>query len=170
MILMLIAFTSIILGLSVTFYVYCKRGMEDSTIAVRISNQRLALRAAINYLSQVTSGTAVYGNADALKYATAKIVDLNGSSPRGQFLGWYRIKQTSGADQLYVTAGSGPSNGIDIIGGETAPPNWTDEKWNAELRAWYLVKINPASYSGAGLYPAILSLQQVNPPPASGSW
>ena len=171
MLLMLIAFTSIILGLSVTFYVYCKRSMEDSHMAVKIANQRLALRAAINYVSQVTSGAAIYGNADYNSYVTngVKIVDLNGSSPRGLSLGWYRIKQAGVADQLYITAGTGPSNGW---GGtpEPQPANWTDGKWNDELRGWYLVNVRAGSYSGSGGSPAISNIQQLTTPPAAGIW
>jgi hypothetical protein len=53
MILMLIAFTSIILGLSVTFYSYCKRSSDSSAQAVKLVNQRLALAGALQYITTV---------------------------------------------------------------------------------------------------------------------
>ena len=54
MLLMLIAFTSIILGLATTFYFYCKRSQDDGSIAVKLVNQRLALTAALDYIVDKT--------------------------------------------------------------------------------------------------------------------
>jgi hypothetical protein len=62
MILMLIAFTSIILGLSVTFYSYCKRSSDSSAQAVKLVNQRLALAGALQY---ITSFSALAGGSQA---------------------------------------------------------------------------------------------------------
>jgi hypothetical protein len=160
LILMLIAFTSIILGLSVTFYLYCKRGMDDSHVAVRIVQRRLALQAAIN---------ALYSAANLTPYATGVTVDLDVPGlPRTRNLGWYRIRQATAAyspapvgidltKSVFVTAGSGPSNGVPD------PPNFT-ASWRYEYRVWYLVEMNA---SVAPMRPK--QILPVFPPPA-GQW
>ena len=140
LILMLIAFTSIILGLSVTFYLYCNRGVDDSQVAVRIAQRRLALQAAMN---------ALYAAPNISTYAGAGVlVDLEVPSiRRTKNLGWYRIRQANAAyvvpaginlaNCVFITAGSGPSGGN---------PAWNDPSgWAYEYRTWYLVEMTAAT-------------------------
>ena len=159
LLLMLVAFTSIILGLSVTFYLYCTRNLDDSRMAVQLANQRLALRAAINYLANPP------GNARSDKYSSAVEKDLQGASGRSKRLGWYRIKQAGIANSVYVTAGCGPSDGVQkpTTGN---PADWNDAHWAFELRSWYLIELNPPPVTSAD---AIVKIEQINSP-ASGVW
>jgi hypothetical protein len=158
LILMLIAFSSIILGLSVTFYLYCTRGIDDSQVAVRIAQRRLALQAAMN---------ALYSAPDVSLYAgTGMTVDLEiPAIKRTKNLGWYRIRKADStyvppagidlANSVFVTAGSGPS------GGDTTWDN--PAAWQNEYRTWYFVEMTAAT---AGAPKQILP---VFPPPA-GFW
>jgi len=177
MILMLIAFTSIILGLSVTFYLYCSRGMEDGRIAIKIANQRLALRGAINYLAALSPALpapppCTRPNANPLLYATPVTVDLNGTTARSAKLGWYRIRQSSVANFVYVTVGVGPSNGIQTPTAGS-PAGWTDDSWHDEYRTWYHVELDAmtASAPASPPYPAVIrSITQVAPPASPSDW
>lgn len=163
LILMLIAFTSIILGLSVTFYLYCQRGMDDSQIAVRIVQRRLALQGAINALYSAASLTAL----DPLGLGTTVDLDVPSALSRTKNLGWYRIRLATAsytpapagvnlANSVFVTAGSGPSNGDtswDVAG-----------KWRYEYRVWYLVEMTSATTP--------MTPKQILPvfPPPAGQW
>ena len=157
---MLVAFTSIILGLSVTFYLYCTRNLDDSRMAVQLANQRLALRAAINYL------VTPYQNAQSTKYATALATDLQGASGRSKRLGWYRIKQAAVANKVYVTAGCGPSDGVQSPT-TGSPADWSDANWAFELRSWYLIELNPGATTSAN---AITKIEQTSCPVTLAEW
>lgn len=160
LILMLIAFTSIILGLSVTFYVYCKRGMEDSQISVRIAQERLALNGALQYVNSRIATMAAGGDAANTKFSLPatdqswfKLQDTSISRTRS--LGWFRV---SAADNAYVTANylvapfnvSDPTKcvfvgaGCGISGGKqikSSDPEWIQTNyWRYEARSWYLVE------------------------------
>jgi len=170
MILMLIAFTSIILGLSVTFYVYCKRGMDDSSVAVRLANQRLAFAGALSYVAGRTLASpgavtpTFYASSGDLNRISLQDSSLN----RTKRLGWFRVAyadQTylgtmtvpAGTDRtrcLFVTTGVGPS------GGTLSPLSQTN--WAYEMRAWYLVEMN-----GTPLC-TVKRCINIFPPPQSG--
>ena len=176
LILMLIAFSSIILGLAVTFYLYCKRGMDDGRVAIQIANQRLALRAAINYLAKTDGALAPSPAkrpfANPALYAAPITIDINGPTPRSQKLGWYRIRQSSTANFVYVTAGVGPSNGVQSPT-SGSPAGWSDDLWQNEYRAWYHVELDAAAAALASpppYPPVIKSVTQVNPPTATAAW
>lgn len=171
MILMLIAFTSIILGLSVTFYTYCKRGMDDSAVAIRLANQRLAFAGVLNYVQSRT--TALSGAVTPTFYASsgdANRVSLQDSTlSRTKRLGWFRVAY---ADQTYLATMTVPlgtdltrclfvTTGVGPSGGALAPLSQTN--WAYEMRAWYLVEMNLASpYS-------VKRCISIFPPPHSGS-
>lgn len=102
---MLIAFSSIILGLSVTFFVYCQHSKSDGFLAAKVAQQRLSLHAALNYSMEqlLKAGTSVYGInfSDSLKNPGA-IVDLEDPGDRRTLRqGWFRIAL---ADQTYLAA------------------------------------------------------------------
>lgn len=167
LILMLIAFSSIILGLSVTFYLYCSRGTQDSQVAVRIAQRRLAFQGAIN---------AIYAVPDPAAYVAGITVDLEDSAvPRSKRLGWYRIRKADAtymtnnasdkafvgmdpANCLFVTAGTGPSNG---------DPSWNETAdWRYELRRWYVVEMEPPFTPPFNIPKRVHSLF----PPPPGLW
>lgn len=167
LILMLIVFTSIILGLSTTFFLYCRRGLDDSQIAVRIAQQRLSLASAIG---------KIYATPDISVFATPMWVKMEYSDqPLTKNLGWYRIAKATNAYvsanvaafgnlpatnwdyTLIVTSGTGPSRGDPAT-------TITADKWRYELRTWYIVSLN--SNLGTSLdhvYPML-------PKPADGQW
>lgn len=167
LLLMLIAFTSIILGLSTTFYLYCRRGLDDSLVAVRIAQQRLALAAAIY---------KVNSSSDISVFATPTWVKMEFSDqPLTKNLGWYRIAKATNAYisanmaafgnlpaanldyTLVVTSGTGPSRGDPAT---TIEP----DKWRYELRTWYVVSLNSnVGTSFAHIYPML-------PKPDDGQW
>ena len=187
LLLMLIAFTSIILGLSVTFYVYCKRGMEDSQISVRIAQERLALNGALQYVNTQIATMSGSGAASTTKFAPPannlswfKLQDTSISRTRS--LGWFRV---STATSAYVTANymSTPFNvsdatkcvfiaaGCGISGGKqimSSDPEWTQATyWQYESRSWYLAEYgtNPLD----ALKPKITRLIALPNPPQTGS-
>jgi len=144
---MLIAFTSIILGLSVTFYFYCSRGMQDSQVAIRIAQRRLAFQGAINAIYAIPDSN------DLSAFTAGTTVDLEEATiARTKRLGWYRLRKADAAymsanaakfpglvasNCLFVTAGTGPSNG---------DPSWDNpDAWRYELRRWYVVELEAAS-------------------------
>lgn len=163
LLLMLIAFTSIILGLSVTFYMYCKRGLDDSQIAVRIAQQRLALASA---MGQIYASS--YSGLPPITWREMEYSDLSHTTN----LGWYRIAKATNAyvtahplvfgacNPLYtfvVTAGTGPSRG---------DPSTTisDDRWRYELRTWYAVGLGAdAGITMEHVFPIL-------PKPADGEW
>jgi hypothetical protein len=121
---MMIAFASIILGLSVTFFLYCQRGKEESLFSVKVAQQRMALHAALNYcrarldasvvpttpVSQLFYAATLYGE----KLETANI--------RSKRAGWFRI---AWAEKEYVTTMTLPtplSTGLEIGSGSTPTP------------------------------------------------
>ncbi len=170
LLLMLIAFASILLGLATTFYYYTSRGMDDSQTAVRLAQQRLALAGALNYVTSkvlpapaipIPAGTFYPSSGDG------NAVQLSISSvPRTLRMGWFRValantaytttnyppSNSLGSDSVYITAGTGPS------GGKMSPTNGND--WQFELRSWYLARLSVV----AGKY-TIVSLTPVFPPP-----
>ena len=169
LLLMLIAFASILLGLATTFYYYTSRGMDDSQTAVRLAQQRLALAAALKYFAgkvpngslSIPIGTFYASSGDG----NAMTMSLPGI-PRTQRMGWFRIALANNAymtanagiwpgcndtNSVFITAGNGPSEG------KMTPVNPND--WQFELRSWYLLKLNPPTYT----------LTPVFPPPAEPS-
>lgn len=169
MILMLIAFTSIILGLATTFYMYCSRGMDDSQAAVRIAQQRISLNAALQYaMTRATLDpaglTAFYPSSNDMNAIPLRLDTLN----RTQRLGWFRIAKANTAYVgtmglgaiisdtsrcVFITAGVGPS------GGKVTPT--ADIDWRYELRSWYLAEFN-------GGLPTIRKIVPVFPVPEEG--
>ena len=168
---MLIAFTSIILGLSVTFFAYCKRGMEDSSTAVRLANERLAFAGVLNYVQQRTfaSGGAVTPTFYASSGDSNKIALQDSTLPRTKRLGWFRVAY---ADQTYLATMAVPAgtilnrclfvtSGVGPSGGSLAPLSQTN--WAFEMRSWYLVEMESVSpYS-------VKRCINIFPPPQSGS-
>ena len=159
---MLIAFTSIILGLSTTFYVYCQRGMEDSQAAVRLAQQRLALNAALSYaLSRATvppyAGPPMSAVLAAAGTPQSLFVLQDPTIPRTKSLGWFRIvaadaayvtanymgapyNVTSADNCGFITAGAGQLAGQQL---KSNDPLWKDTSlWKDELRSWYLVEFD----------------------------
>lgn len=184
LLLMLIAFASILLGLATTFYYYTSRGMEDSQVAVRLAQQRLALSSALNYITAkiptspatvlppIVGGTPLAsfysssGNPNAPDAGNAVQLSL-ASVPRTNRMGWFRIARADdvytpanwptydSSNSVFITAGVGPS------GGKVVPTNPND--WQFELRSWYLAKLEIA---GTGKY-IIKTITPVFPPPAN---
>ncbi len=178
LLLMLIAFASILLGLATTFYYYTGRGMDDSQLAVRLAQQRLALSGALNYLITKTPASIPFpvspaeifypssGDANAVQLALSTI-------PRTQRMGWFRIAQANatylaanpiwsaagynGGNSVFVTAGTGPSNGKILTA--------SAQEWPLELRSWYLVQLE----LDASLKYQIKKMTSVFPPPADYS-
>ncbi len=156
MLLMLIAFASIILGLATTFYAYCQRGISDSQIAVRIAQRQLALSTAIGkiYNNALLLNTPTPAN----QYATTYVGQLSVNSvKRSANLGWYRISKANAAyvlsnsakffnataltqdNFLIITAGTGPSRG---------DRSWNNsDLWPSELRSWYILELKPSAIS-----------------------
>lgn len=180
LLLMLIAFASILLGLATTFYYYTSRGMDDSQMAVRLAQQRLALSGALNYITgKPTTPTLLIPFAAGTFYPPSG--DNNAvpmaltSIQRTQRMGWFRVAQANasylaadptwsaagynGGNSVFITAGTGPSSGKILT------PN--AKEWSLELRSWYLVQLEldasvPPKYK-------VKKMVSVFPPPADYS-
>ena len=148
MLLMLIAFTSIILGLSVTFYAYCKRGMDDSAISIRLANQRLAFAGALTYVQARTfaSGGAVASAFFPSSGDQNRISLQDSTLARTKRLGWFRVAY---ADQTYLATMTVPA-GTDLsrcvfvttgVGASGGTLTLSQKDWAYELRDWYLVEM-----------------------------
>lgn len=154
MMLMLIAFTSIILGLATTFYLYCKRGMDDSQIAMRIANQRLAFAGALEYVQRRLTMPLQPPATPLTTFFYPSSGDLNAISlqnstlSRTKRLGWFRVAL---ADQAYMTSQMGgflvsnPQRCVFVTTGigpsQGTVATLSDKDWQYELRSWYLVEL-----------------------------
>ncbi len=154
--LMLIAFTSIILGLATTFYLYCKRGLDDSQIAMRLANQRLAFSGALAYTQSLAQLNAadIYAAIHPGHLFAPIVVSLQDSTlARTKRLGWFRVAYadptyvstalagilvSDNTRCVFVTSGVGPSAGL-------AEPA-SEKDWQYEIRSWYLVEFNMAGF------------------------
>lgn len=185
LLLMLIAFTSIILGLATTFYVYCQRGLDNSQVSVRLAQQRLALNAAMAY---------VVGRAVGFSSPSSTVLSPSGSAQslfvlqdptiaRTKSLGWFRVAAadaayvganfttgpyagTVAANCAFITAGVGSLAGQQIVSDTNPNSVWNDTRqWGNELRSWYLVELDPAPIAPAT---AIKRFVKLPGPPQTG--
>ena len=116
LILIMIAFASILLGLATTFFIYCSKCLESSGDAVRYAQSRIALHGALNYvfktLNQASDSTVL----NTLFPATGIIsFDSSEGNPRAIKMGYARIAPISDS---FTTYGA---RTLDLLDGFDAP-------------------------------------------------
>ena len=98
LILIMIAFSSILLGLATTFFIYCSKALDSSAEAVRYAQSRIALHGALAYTMNAIRARPNTSN------LLAAIADYSGSPPilNG---GWFKFDDMSSPQNMRATKG-----------------------------------------------------------------
>jgi hypothetical protein len=101
LILIMIAFASILLGLATTFFIYCTKALDSSSEAVRYAQSRIALHGALNYVYyQLNAAQDTYLLSDAIPGLVQLSFDVPGVG-RAKKMGYARIALVTTAALTY---------------------------------------------------------------------
>jgi hypothetical protein len=118
LILIMIAFASILLGLATTFFVYCSKSLDASGEAVRYAQSRIALHGALNYVFRTFNQAADTTTLSTLFPTSSPVIisfDSTEGNPRAMKMGYARIALVANSLAMYG------ATTMDLLDGNTSP-------------------------------------------------